>query len=414
MSNFSASISILNKFCDNFKEFFSKKQFAVFRLFIYALVNEYKRANLSSLAKTLDLDYEKLQYFFTDSKWDYQALNEKRIKLLRNQRTTGFSKDGLLIIDDTGVLKPYANNTEGVKYQHCPLLGEEALCNVAVASCYSVNNRYIPLDVKFYKTQDEFPLGKEDPEFRSKLDFAKELIDDALKRQIPFRYVVFDSWYSASNVLNFVEGKGLKFISEVKSDRKVYFRNPEAKKSYFMQEDELVRLIRKHFWHKARVFRHRDEQLNVYSFTSRLKRTHFPVKVFVVFGSLPYKDNADVRIIISNDLGLSEKKAALTYLERWAIERLFRELKDSFYFDHYQVRHQTRIMRYWTMVILIWSLVYWIRQNGYLYHSISSSLKGRSINECKQVLLKLILFSSYETLRKNELNLVKKKHKRYF
>lgn len=408
MRSFSASVSIINTFCNNFQELFSKKQFAVFKSFVYALINEYKRVNLSSIAKILDVDYEKLQYFFSDSQWDYQELNDKRINLLKAQRTTGFSKDGIVVIDDTGTLKPYAAKTDGVKYQHCPVLGEKAKCNISVGSCFAVHNRYIPLNNKFYKTQDEFLLGKEDPEFKSKLDLAIGLIDDACNKQIPFRYVVFDSWYSASDVLNFVENKGLKFITEIPSDRKFYFRNPESKKGYFMQRDELVALIRKHLWHKVRVFKHKDEQLCVYSFKSRLKRTHFPIQVFVALGKLSYKDNRDVRIIISNDLKLSSKRAVLTYLERWAIERLFRELKDSFYFDHYQVRHKPKIMpalsadrRYWMMVILAWSLVYWIKQNGYLYRSISSSLKNRSINECKQVLLKLIIFSSYEILRKN-------------
>jgi len=113
----------------------------------------------------------------------------------------------------------------------------------------------------------------------------------------------------------------------------------------------------------------------------------------------------EVRTIISNDLELSEKEAITAYLERWAIERISRELKDSFCFDHYQVRHSLKIMRYWSLVILAWTLIYWIRQNGYLYRSISTSLKGKSINECKQALLKLILFSSYQALRKNNANI---------
>lgn len=333
---------------------------------------------------------------------------------MRNQKTTGFSKHGLLIIDDTGVLKPYATKTEDVAYQHCPILQEETLCNIAVASAFSVNNRYIPLNLKFYKTEKEFLLGKDDPEFRSKFDFAKELIDDALNRQIPFRYVVFDSWYASVDVLNFVHERKLKFISEIKSDRKFYFTNPQTRRGYFMQQDELVTLIRKHLWHKVRVFKHRQEQLTVYSFESRLKKTHFPVRIFVVLSSQPYKDNSDVRIIISNDLSLSPKKAVFTYLERWAIERLFRELKDSLYFDHYQVRCREKIMRYWMLCILIWTLLYWIKQNGHLYRSISSSLKAKGINECKQALLKLIIFSSYEALRKNNLIYIKKKRKRHF
>lgn len=46
--------------------------------------------------------------------------NAARINLLRKQRTTGFSKNGVLAIDDTGSLKPYAKKTKSVAYQYCP------------------------------------------------------------------------------------------------------------------------------------------------------------------------------------------------------------------------------------------------------------------------------------------------------
>ena len=406
MNHFKTRVSIIDKFTKHFKGQFSKTQFTAFSAILYALINEYKRVNLSSLAKTLGVDYEKLQYFLSESKWNYESLNTQRIELLKNQRTTGFSKDGMLVIDDTGVLKPYAKKTEGVAYQHCPVLGTEALCNVAVASCYSVNNRYIPLGLRFYKTESKFVLGKDDPDFKSKLDFAKELIADALDKKIPFRYVLFDAWYPSCNVLTFINERGLNFISELKSDRKLYFRNPEAKKSYFMRQDELVSLIKKNLWHKVKSFTHRKELFSVYAFTSRLKGTGFPLKVFITFNHT----SGEVHTIISNDLRLSEKKAVTTYLQRWAIERLFRELKDSLCFDHYQVRHQLKIMRYWMLVLLAWTLIYWVRQNGYLYRSISVSLKGKSINQCKQELLKLILFSSYQALRKNSATITSPPH----
>lgn len=410
MNTFNANVSIINKFCDNFKEIFSKKQFQAFQAIVYGLILEYKRVNISAITKTLNTDYQRLQYFLSEADWNYDKLNAQRIQILKNQRTTGFSKNGLLIIDDTGVLKPYASKTEGARFQHCPVLGTEAVCNIGVASAFSVNGRYIPLNVKFYKTESEFRYGKEDPEFRSKLDFAKELVQDACDKSIPFDYTLFDSWYSSSDVLSFIHNKNLKFISEIKSDRKVYFKNPQTKRAYFMQQDELVKFIRKNFWDKVRVFKHRGELLSVYAFESRLKKVHFPVKVFVVLGSLSDKDNRDTRIIITNDLKISHRKAVLTYLERWAIERLFRELKDSLYFDHYQVRHKLKIMRYWVLVFLTWSLIYWVRQNGYLYHSISSSSKGKSLNECKQALLKLILFSSYVYLTKNNQQNIRLKH----
>lgn len=407
MNTFNATVSIINKFCNNFKETFSKTQFYAFQSLVYGLIMEYKRANISTITKALDIDYQKLQYFLSDADWNYDALNTQRIQVLKNQRTTGFAKNGLLLIDDTGVLKPYASKTEGARFQHCPVLGTEAVCNIGVASAFSVNRRYIPIDVKFYKTESEFILGKDDPEFKSKLDFAKELIHDACNKTIPFDYVLFDSWYSASDVLTFIHDKNLKFISELKSNRNFSFKNPLTQETSFIKEGELVTLVKKHFWHKVRILSHRGHRLYIYAFQTKLKKTSFPIKAFIVFGTLSDDDNRNVRLIITNDLSLSPRKAVLTYLERWAIERLFRELKDSLNFDHYQFRHKLKIMRYWMIVLLVWTLIYWIKQNGYLYRSMSSSLKGKSLNECKQTLLKLIIFSSYLAYRQTGASLTK-------
>ncbi|MGQ3686123.1 MAG: transposase [Candidatus Loosdrechtia sp.] len=44
---------------------------------------------------------------------------------------------------------------------------------------------------------------------------------------------------------------------------------------------------------------------------------------------------------------------------RWRIELCFRELKDTFYFDHYQVRDIEKIERYWNLCLITWTFVYW-------------------------------------------------------
>ena len=57
-------------------------------------------------------------------------------------------------------------------------------------------------------------------------------------------------------------------------------------------------------------------------------------------------------------------------------------------------------MRYWMLCILVWTLVYWIRQNAYLHKIISC--KASTCNEYKRALLKLIEFSSYASLTKSD------------
>jgi SRSO17 transposase len=73
--------------------------------------------------------------------------------------------------------------------------------------------KHLPLNLKFYRPQAEFLLGKDDPDFRSKIDFALELVDDALKKNIPFSYVVMDSWYPSTDFIEFIAERKRKFIA---------------------------------------------------------------------------------------------------------------------------------------------------------------------------------------------------------
>jgi len=273
----------INKFLARFKDLFSNKQFASLQLFVYAMLQDYKRLNLSSLSKQLPINYQNLQYFFSDAHWDYHQLNTTRIKFLRSQRTTSFTKQGVLAIDDTGSLKPHARKTEGVSYQHCPSLKSEAYCNVAVASCFINDSKHIPLDFRFYKPQNEFPLGKYDENFKSKLDFAQDLFLEALHLDIPFSHVLFDSWYASNDFLQTIHDKNRKFITEINADRYVLFLHPLSREMVWIQQSELVKLIKSYFPHKTRLVRYRQKLLPLYSFTSRLKNCPFPIKVFVVF-----------------------------------------------------------------------------------------------------------------------------------
>lgn len=132
MGILNTNISIINNFLLNFKELFSKKQFSVFGLAIYSLLVDYKRNCLSSMAENANLDYQRLQYFFSESKWNLDTLNNKRLEIIDNQRTAKSTNNGILAIDDTSVPKPYAKDTEDAHYQYCSSLKREEVCN---ASC---------------------------------------------------------------------------------------------------------------------------------------------------------------------------------------------------------------------------------------------------------------------------------------
>lgn len=374
---------------------------SLFKTFVYAMLIDYKRLSLSAIANNTALNYQKLQYFFSESNWDIEALNNIRLRLIQNQRTTKSNNKGILAIDDTACPKPYANNTEGAKVQYCGPLGREENCNVAVASCFVSKNKHFPVDFKPY-----LPIETtESKNFKSKLDLAKELIVDAVNKNIPFSSIVVDSWYTSTDLIEFVANKKLSLVAEVKINRSILFTHPQTKQWRYLCCNEIIPLIKKFYPHKLKAVSipHQDNKAKnvfTYSFNSKLKGCKTEVKVIFVFDKWSIEDDKDVHILITTDRNQSDRYCVLTYLLRWGIEESFRELKDTFCFDQYQVRHQKQIQRHWIMSFLAWTLTYWIKQNGCLSKILNEA--PQTIGQCKQAIASLIIIDSAFLLSKNK------------
>jgi SRSO17 transposase len=174
-----------------------------------------------AMAKATHTDYQKFQYFFSDSKWDIQAIKLTRLEIIQKQRTTASTKDGLLAIDDTGCPKPFAKKTEGAKWQYCGPLKREEVCNVGVGAVFVSQAKHFPIDIIPYLPASEFPRGKNNSQFKDKIQIAIELFD-TYSESIDFSGTVFDSWYAAARFLKHIHGKGKLFYSEMKSNRNIF------------------------------------------------------------------------------------------------------------------------------------------------------------------------------------------------
>jgi SRSO17 transposase len=404
MGIFEFNIPFVNSFLNNFKEQFSKRQARVFIAAVYSLLKEYNRNCLSRMAAKTNYDYEAFQYFFSDARWNSDELNTKRLKVIENQRTTASTSSGVLVIDDTANPKPHARATEGARYQHCPTLGREEVCNVAVASAFSSSSKYFPINLKFYKPQDEFKYHKYDDAFKSKNDLAKELVLDALDKKINFKSVVIDSWYTSNDFLEFLNDRGLNFVADLKPNRRVLFYHPAERRHCWIQQNELVKLVRSYYPHKLKPVTVSypsgyERRFFSYSFMSRLKECSVKVKIILLFGDFCDEDSKSIHLLVTNDLNSYVPSIVSQYSLRWGIERIFKELKDLFYFDQYQVRHKRQIERYWMLCFVAWTLVYWVKQNGCLSRTIDKKLC--SFNDYKRAIDSLLILSSTAVISKN-------------
>jgi len=138
----------------------SPYQFKSFSTYISGLLLHHKRVSIDSIAKLcLEINYQNLQYFVSESKFDLDKLNTRRVELLRKTRPTKSTSKGVLVIDDTSCKKD-TTKTEGAKYPHSPASDGQDTCNVTVLSAYSDSIKRYPINQMPYKPEDEFEDGK--------------------------------------------------------------------------------------------------------------------------------------------------------------------------------------------------------------------------------------------------------------
>lgn len=225
MVNFVATPpKILTNFLTKFQPLFSKPTFLSFSVYVSGLFLELKRTNIQTIAdRNFSVRYENLQYFISEAKWDEEKLNNYRIQILESNRTTKTCKKGVLVIDDTGC-KKWGLKTEGAKVQHYGTKDTITNCNIVVTSAYCDNKKYFPINLKPYIPKDDPFFERTFKDFKSKIELAEELVEDAIEKKLNFSDIVIDTWYFSNDFIDSIQEKSRTFITEAPVDRLISYR----------------------------------------------------------------------------------------------------------------------------------------------------------------------------------------------
>src|ERR687897_805521 len=152
-------------------------------------------ANTEPVTGSQRKEAQSLQWFLSESGWDHEAVNERRLELLLEDPKSAPEEDGVLVIDEHGDRK-WGKHTAHVGRQWLANIGKTDSGVVSVTSLLADEKLYWPLDLEPYTPAHHFDGGKADPKFRTKLKIASELVERAaVEEGIPFRAVVADSFY---------------------------------------------------------------------------------------------------------------------------------------------------------------------------------------------------------------------------
>src|SRR5881394_2476142 len=132
---------------------------------------------------------QRLQFFLSESRWDPDAVNDRRLELLRADPATAPHGGGVLVIDDSGDRKD-GTATAHVGRQYLGRYGKTDKGVVTVTTVWADERVYYPVHAVPYTPAKYFARGKNDPEFRTKLQIGAELAVSARAAGFTFRAVV--------------------------------------------------------------------------------------------------------------------------------------------------------------------------------------------------------------------------------
>jgi hypothetical protein len=325
---------------------------------------------------------QRLQFFLSESGWDAEGVNARRLQLLREDSATKPHADGVLIIDETGDRKD-GKNTAHVAHQYLSSVGRIANGIVSVSSVWADESVYYPLHIEPYEPAERLPRGKADPAFRTKPKIGVDLVDRARKGGIPFRAVVADSVYGESpNFEGELWKRGVPYVLSLRP-HKGRWAEVEAAHT----PEEAARRLK---WNgpedpgewRAIVRRFRDGHEELWwaaEVTTLIGYGPEESVRLVAVSTDPSKLPANSSWYLTTNLpapGSSrEEESTLSaasleeivrlYGLRMWVEQSYKHLKAELGFSDFQVRSDGAIRRHWQLILCAFSFCWWayIRQH---------------------------------------------------
>lgn len=184
--------------------------------------------------RVVETVYDPLQYFLSDSKWDWRPLNDQIASDCNN--LLGGYEDSALYIDETGLPKK-GKKSVGVARQWCGQKGKIDNCQVAVFATLGRGRFSTPIDCRLFLPKEwvksrkrciKAKIPEDQIVFKTKHEQALEMVFGARGNGIRFKWVGFDSFYGDNpEFLRKLADNGEVFMGDIHRDHRIYFEDPK-------------------------------------------------------------------------------------------------------------------------------------------------------------------------------------------
>jgi SRSO17 transposase len=202
--------------------------------FVQGLLLGGDRRSVENIAEAIDgCVVRSLQKFIAQSPWSDDAvlaeLQGHVIEVLGDL-------DATLNVDETGFPKK-GTKSVGVKRQYAGCLGRTDNCQIGVCVNYQTSTGHTLIDRRLFLPEEwaEDRSRREEAGvpanvvFRTKPELALEMVQQAVQRGVPFRWVTADSVYGDSpTFVQGVRGLGKWYVVDTSADARVWLTEPKV------------------------------------------------------------------------------------------------------------------------------------------------------------------------------------------
>ena len=330
-----------------------------FRHYLSGLLGESERKNISQMANnSIGVVYNRLHHFITDSPWEPNKINERRLEIINKRSQTKFKKGFSLILDDSGHRKS-GNFTSGVGRQYIGEIGKTDNGIVTVTTHYYDGKKSFPLDIELYQHSSSLPEGKDDKLFQKKPDIGIELIDRSLSRGHRPGIVLMDGGYGNNTTfLKKLEERELKYLGKIAKNRKVIVKQ-KSQSEIEIRIDEWAKSIPTEEFETVILSVEKPKKLWVTTFRASTSRL-FEERTFAIVmnaGSIEEATEIDYFITNVEPSKVTSEWIVNSYSNRNWIEVFYREAKEWLGLKEYQVRDKWSLERHFILVFCAYSFI---------------------------------------------------------
>jgi DDE superfamily endonuclease len=397
-----APAPLVSAHADAFRDLFENRcQFHHFQNYLTGLI-VLDNKSLANITRCVleSADKTNLSRFFSEAPWFQDRVNDRRLTYLlqHTQAVHGPKTDAVLILDDTlcehvGSLFDYVDRHYNHGHDTYPL------AHNPVTSYYVSGPVRFPVDLRLYRRYEELtqweafvhkhfpdrpiptkkkeraqlhkaidPVLLQDPAFEklhqqfcTKIDLGIALLEAAIQHKIPFRILLFDSWYLAEELVAMARYRNKDWISLLKKNRNLETHSFILKDATgraiplegpHIAVEALVPLIPRTAYRAVTV-----GDTTYWTFTLAVRLPGLG-KVRLVVSFRNAELTGTYVVLVSSRVDWNAQRIIALYLQRWPIETFYQDGKGHLGLDAYRMRSAEAIGKHWCLVFVAYSFLH--------------------------------------------------------